>query len=427
MYREELLQTLRRQVKPAVGCTEPIAVALATANARKFVRGKPERILVVVSPNIYKNGFSVTIPGTDKTGNAYAAALAFAGGNPDLGLEVLKNCSKEDYERAEELLPLVEVRFDRDKTGVYVSATVETATDAVEAVITNKHDEVVRITHNDEIVFAAARCTESGASGVSGDDFDVTCLSLAELRREIGEIPPEELRFLLEGVTMNMAMAEEGLRLGAGLGIGRSFRELLREGVIEDSLLCKVRMVAAAATDARMGGVPLPVMSSAGSGNHGITAIVPLKVLADARELGEEVLVRGLAFSHLVTLYIKSFTGRLSPVCGCAVAAGTGAAAGMTWMLGGDDDAIAAAINMMLGNLAGLLCDGAKHDCALKIATSAGEALLAALLAVKGVAMSGKNGIVVSSAEESIRHLGRISTTGMKDTDEVILQIITGA
>jgi L-cysteine desulfidase len=134
-----------------------------------------------------------------------------------------------------------------------------------------------------------------------------------------------------------------------------------------------------------------------------------------------------MAFSHLVTLYIKSFTGRLSPVCGCAVAAGTGAAAGMTWMLGGDDDAIAAAINMMLGNSRGLLCDGAKHDCALKIATSAGEALLAALLAVKGVAMSGKNGIVVSSAEESIRHLGRISTTGMKDTDEVILQIITGA
>jgi L-cysteine desulfidase len=255
----------------------------------------------------------------------------------------------------------------------------------------------------------------------------VTYLSLAELRREIAEIPPEELRFLLEGVTMNMAMAAEGLRLGAGLGVGRSFQELLREGIIEDSLLCKVRMVAAAATDARMGGIPLPVMSSAGSGNHGITAVVPLKVLADARGLGEEILLRGLAFSHLVTLYIKNFTGRLSPVCGCAVAAGTGAAAGMTWMLDGDDDAIAAAINMMLGNLAGLLCDGAKHDCALKIATSAGEALLAALLAEKGVAMSGKNGIVVSSAEESIRHLGRISTTGMKDTDEVILQIITGA
>ena len=418
--KESLIEILKDQVKPANGCTEPIAVAIAVAKAKELIQGKLIAIDVVVSPSIYKNGFSVTIPGSTRTGNAYAAALAYVGGNYHYGLQVLKECKPQDYKLADKLVDKVNISFDERITCVYVLASVLTSNGQAWAMIKGSHDNIVASG------IGQYKRIESVAEQNGGMCYkhDISKMTIAELRHAVEKINKDALKFMLDGVDMNMTMAKIGLDQAPGLGIGKSIQTLIDSNVIGDSINNRVRMQAAAATDARMGGINLPIMSSAGSGNHGITVIVPLKIIADEYNLPEYKLIKALAFAHLVTYYVKIFTGRLSPVCGCAVAAGVGAAAGITMLLDGDDLAVDGAINSMIGNLAGILCDGAKHDCALKIATSANEATMAAIMAVRGTYMTKQNGIVVNSAEQSIRNLGSISVDGMVNADAAVLKVL---
>lgn len=418
--QKQIIDILRDQVKPANGCTEPIAVAIAVAKANERAKGRLININVIVSPSIYKNGFSVTIPGSTRVGNAYAAALAYAGGKAEYGLQVLKDCQSEDYAIADSIFERVTVNFDANISCVYVEATIITSEGESWAIVQGSHDNIVgfgtgeKPTLDSSILNGVNSCCKN----------DISQWSIAQLKAAVDSIEPKDLAFMLDGVKMNMAMAQIGLEQAPGLGIGRSIKELMADNVICDSITNRVRMQAAAATDARMGGINLPIMSSAGSGNHGITVIVPLKIIADEYGLEDDKLIKALAFAHLVTYYVKIFTGRLSPVCGCAVAAGVGAAAGITMLLGGDTQAIDGSINSMIGNLAGILCDGAKHDCALKIATSSSEATMAAIMAIKGVYMTEQNGIVVKSAEQSIRNLGSISIDGMSQADAAVLKVL---
>ena len=418
--KKELIKILKQQVKPAIGCTEPIAVALAVACAKKYIGGEMLGINILVSPSIFKNGFSVTIPGTTKTGNAYAAALSYICGDSDLGLEVLRDSTEEDYMEAEKILPLVNIKFDMHLEGVYVSADIETTEGVASAVISESHDNISLISVNGESVFEKEK-KESIAEEAT---LDIKEMTLVQLREEIEKFSYEDLKFMLDGVNMNLKMAEEGLANKSGLGIGNSINELIEKKIMDNSLANKSRMMSAAATDARMGGVNLPVMSSAGSGNHGITAIIPIKIVAEEYDIDDRRLVKAIAFSHLVTYYVKNFTGRLSPVCGCAIAAGVGAVAGITWMLGGDDKMIDGAINNMIGNLSGMLCDGAKHDCALKISTSASEAVVSSLIAMNGVIMKERNGIVFPEVEMSIQNLGSVCANGMTKIDGEILKVM---
>lgn len=417
--QRQFIEILRDQVKPANGCTEPIAVAIAVAKAAEQASGRLLSINVTVSPSIYKNGFSVTIPGSTRTGNAYAAALGYVAGKAEYGLQVLKDCKSEDYAIADSIFDRVNVSFDENITCVYVEAVVSTVEGKSWAVVQGSHDNIVNYGRGEpdttqQDVSAGSACSKA----------DISDWTIAQLKAAVDNMDTQALAFMLDGVDMNMAMAKIGLEQAPGLGIGKSIKELMETNIICDSITNRVRMQAAAATDARMGGINMPIMSSAGSGNHGITVIVPLKIIADEYGLDDEKLIKALAFAHLVTYYVKLFTGRLSPVCGCAVAAGVGAAAGITMLLGGDDKAIDGAINSMIGNLAGILCDGAKHDCALKIATSASEATMAAIMAIKGVYMTQQNGIVVKSAEQSIRNLGTISVDGMSQADAAVLKVL---
>lgn len=417
-----IIELLKQQVKPANGCTEPIAVALAVAKAREMVKGGVlKKISIIVSPSIYKNGFSVTIPGTKRTGNSYAAALGYVGGKTSYGLQVLKDCSKEHHLEAEEILDLIDISFDENISGVYVKATVETIIDSGWSIIATNHDNIVCFGKGKPTIRQLESCLIPNEV-TTEDDF--TTINISELRCAVEKIEPEKLKFLLTGVKMNMDMAKIGIEQAPGLGVGRSVKELIESKVLGESIINKIRMQAAAATDARMGGINLPVMSSAGSGNHGITVVIPLKMIAEEYKISDSKLVTALAFAHLVTYYVKLFIGRLSPICGCAVAAGVGVTAGIAQLLGGDDQAISGAINSMIGNLAGMLCDGAKHDCALKIATSASEATISAIMAIKGIYMRQKNGIVGVTAEQSIRNMGNISLYGMAQTDTAVLKVL---
>ncbi len=415
---ENLINILHAQVKPALGCTEPIAVALAVAKARESLAGELKELKVVVSPNIYKNGFHVTIPGTKKTGISFAAALSLLIGKSEFGLEVLKNAEKKDYIEADKLLKFIDLDYHDTDSQVYVYVKLSTDKGCSEVIIKEKHDNIISVKVNDKVIFK-----EESSQG-KNENYKISTIPIKKLITEIENIEVSGLRFLLAGVNMNKKIAYKGLSEKSGMGLGRGIKELIEEGVLTDSVVNKAKMLSAAAADARMGGIKMPVMSSAGSGNQGITAILPIYVVSDYYDLSEDKLVKALAISHLLTKYVKEYTGDLTPICGCAVAAGVGAVAGITWILGGTYKQINGAINNIIASLAGMICDGAKHSCALKIATSANEAVTLAHLALREKYLAKTNGIISKKAETTIENLGEICVRGMENMDKTILDIM---
>ena len=418
---DEWIAMLRDEVRPALGCTEPAAVAFTVAKARDFLGGQINRIRLSVSGNIYKNALAVTIPNTAEAGLQMAAALGLLCGDVDKGLQVFTGVGMEDVIKAKELLRkgAVDIRILKAE-GVYIEARVEGEHGWAEVVVSGGHTHVTRTLVNGNLVFRAS----DPLSLSRRKDRDLTDYSLEELIQAVEQFPLADIAFLQDGIDMNLAMAETGLALRAGLGVGAGLKDLMERGVLGSDLSNRTKMTVAAAADARMAGVDQPVMSTMGSGNQGIGAIVPVALVAREQKASSEQTLRALALSHLLTAYVKTFAGRLSTMCGCAVAAGVGAAAALTWLMGGTTEQVAGAVKNMIGNLAGMICDGAKGGCALKLSTSAGEAILAANLALTGVSISAKDGIIEVSVEETIRNLGRLSSSGMLCTEETILAIM---
>ena len=414
------IQFLKNQVRPALGCTEPVAVALGVAWAKQYSEGELISLNIEVSDAIYKNGFKVTIPGTTETGNRFAGAIAWVSGNPDLGLEVLRDVKEADYEVARALQEKVHINFDSAQHGVYIKVQAKTEKSEVICLILGEHDNVVSIIKDGKIVVSKVIEKEEAIQ----TNFVIADHSLKEIRQLMEELPKEDIHFLLDGAEMNYAMSVEGLDKGSGAGVGSRIKKLIDANLMENSIMNQVRMSTAAAADGRMGGVNMPVMSSAGSGNHGITATLPVYLLAHYLNKDDETLTRALGISHLVTSYIKAFTGRLSPICGCSIAAGAGAAAGNAWLLGGKDEEIGRAINYMIASLAGMICDGAKAGCASKIATSAEESVLAAYLAQSETEVGEIGGIVSKDPERTIRNLGSVSSSGLNGLDMAILNVL---
>ncbi len=424
---------LKQEVKPALGCTEPGAVALAVARACEELsdRGDIASVRVIVSGSIYKNGMAVGIPGTrGARGNAIAAALGAICGKAVNSLEVLKDSTGEDVKKAEQWVrdERATIYCDPDRSGVYVMATVFTPTHKSVCLIEGSHANIVKVALDGEVVFEASRekADEKGPANELPD-------TLAETLAAADQMDDEDEAFLLEGVAMNMAISDSGFKsqedcaacgeCAQGSRFGRSLRKFMDDGLLARDMAGEIRSVASAAADARMSGVLLPVMSSAGSGNHGITAILPVAILGEALEKSPREIAQALAVSHLATSYVKRSIGRLSPVCGCAVAAGSGAAAGMTSLMGGDVREIESAIGLMLANLAGMLCDGAKESCALKVGSAAAEAYLAANWALSGDVLA-PQGLVGETIEETVRNIGLINRDGMKTVDRLIIGIL---
>ena len=423
MDNRSLLSMLKKQVAPALGCTEPVSVAIAVSTAFLQVKGTVRRIDVTTSFNIYKNGLRVGIPGTRRTGIAFASALAVICGDPDLQLEVFRNVKDEHEKRADELLDkgIVHVSAAPGPDEFYVKVAVETDRGVGECVIQGSHTNIVEIKRDNTIIHTSATRKDADRADQPEDLF------LRDILRFAQTVKTSDVSFLIDGVRMNQEISSAGEAGDYCSGLGRKLHEMIRQGRLSDDLPNRIRAAAASACDARMAGLKRPVMSSAGSGNHGITAILPLALTSREYGKSDEELCRALAVSHLTTALVKRQIGKLSPICGCAVAAGTGAAAGLVWLMGGrTEEVVEDAVNNMIGCLGGMFCDGAKGGCSYKVATAAVEAYYQALAALDGASISAGDGLIGRTATRSIENLAKVSRTAMGDVDACIVEILSG-
>jgi L-cysteine desulfidase len=431
-----LKEFLRSEVRPAYGCTEPVAVALAVSRAREELelhctqlsQDDIRSVIVDVSDSIYKNGAGVGIPGTGGArGNAIAAALGAIVGNSDYGLQVLQDVRPDHARMAREWVMDGRSKVTRNphETGLYIKSTVSTDAHHAHCVIRNEHTNIAELAVDGSIITSGAcdqRASNSPVSDIVGQMVYPDLLGLAD------GMDDEDQKHLLEGVRLCRRMAEYGLgRLDGsdqGMGIGSGIADLVKAKAVGSDLSYAIRMFCCAASDARMAGAPLPVMSSAGSGNHGITAILPVAMVGESLGKSECEIARSLAVSHLSTSFIKGRLGRLSPVCGCVVAAASGAAAGIVHIMGGDIATMILSMQTVLAGTAGMVCDGGKETCSLKVGIGATEAYIAALLAMQGRGVNKALGVVGSSFEETIDNIACLNNQGMKDVDKVIIDVL---
>lgn len=430
----EIIGLIHREVKPALGCTEPVAVALAVAKAAELLEGRcPDcgirkdsslHIEVDVSGNILKNGMGVGIPGTGMIGLRIAAALGAACGNASYGLEVLKDLSDDAVADARKLVDEGHVCISIAKTchKLYVKATVEACGHSACAVIEDMHDRIVETS-----VDGATECARHGNhdTGAQSEDERDTLdyhLTVKEICEFAENVAFEDIRFILEDRTLNLALAEEGLRGDYGLKVGKTILSNTEE-VFGNDFLTYAMAMTAAASDARMAGCTLPAMSNSGSGNQGITVSMPVIAFALKHGTRDEDLARALILSNLIAIHIKGYLGRLSALCGCVVAS-TGSSCGLVWLKGGRYPEICAAIKNMVGNITGMVCDGAKVGCAMKVASGVSSSIQSAVLALKGICVCETDGIIDRDIEKTISNLGSIGSSGMEIADNLIQKIM---
>ena len=437
----QIIDIIHREVKPALGCTEPIAVALAVAKAVEIITencpcaegwrlGADFRLDVAVSANILKNGMGVGIPGTGMVGLAVAAALGAVCGDSSRGLEVLAALDAAAVARAKELVDRGRVRISVAPTErlLYVKATVSVcgadhlfASAEVDphayAVIEDDHDRIVETSFADRILMSS-----EAAAAIADHTADDDALSVREILSFAETAAFEDISFILDDRRLNLALAREGLRGDYGLRVGKAIRENQAE-VFGDDFMSFAMGLTAAASDARMAGSTLPAMSNSGSGNQGITVSMPVIAYAMKYGVPDEQLARALILSNLVAIHIKSFLGKLSALCGCVVAS-TGSACGIVWLQGGGYEQICSAIKNMTGNITGMVCDGAKVGCAMKVASGVSCAVQSAVLAMRGTCIPSTDGIIDDDVEKTIRNLGALGSAGMKTADKMILDIM---
>lgn len=418
--RQSILALLRKEVVPALGCTEPIAVALAAARAAESLGQVPERLYVEVSPNLLKNGMGVVVPGTGECGLGVAAAAGALAGRSALGLECLRDL---DPQRARQACAMaagdaVKLALPDNDILLYCAVTAYAGESSARAELRDSHDNITRVWKDGALIFG--RDTDDAAHGQGDAPWP---LSLARVYDFAVHAPLEELSFILEAARMNRSVAEEGLRREYGLGVGRSMDDRIHRNILSDDMATFAIKLTAAAADARMAGVQMAVMSNSGSGNQGITCTMPVVACAVRLGKSDEELVRALIASHLTSIHIKHHLGRLSAHCG-AMVAGTAAACGIVLLLGGGLPEMERTIRNMVGDMAGMICDGAKSSCALKVASAVTAGLQAVMLAMDGKSVPGREGIVDDDIEACIANLGRLGSSGMREADKVILDIM---
>lgn len=426
--RTNLIDILKAEVKPAVGCTEPVAVALACAKAKELLGEEVVKNKILVSPNVYKNAMCVGIPGTDRLGLKIAVAMGLVGGKSEDGLTLLEGLTEEQVRESERYVDTTPISIEPldTKEKVVIDVTLEGENNKSRVIIKTKHDNFVFIQQNDLVLLdqVDGYVEKDEVQTEEKKENIMDNITIQEIVTNIENMDLEDIKFLLDGIEMNMDMAKYGLENKIGIGVGRGIKESIEEGLLGDGIMTKAMLLTAAASDARMGGAKLPVMSSNGSGNHGLTAILPIVAYAQKYPQSDEKMAKALAISHLITAYVKNFTGRLSAVCGCGVAASTGASAGISWLMDGNINHIYGAIENMIADLSGMICDGAKAGCALKLSSAASAAVQSAVIAKQGYSVPALNGIVGTRVEESIQNLGRVSDKGMQITDEIILNVM---
>ena len=417
---EQIVEILRQEVVPALGCTEPVACALACARCKEELGGRiPEHIAVWVSGNIYKNGMGVGIPGTGMTGLPIAAALGAVCGKTAYGLEVLKRVSEcDNLLIANKLLDkkIVDIHLKEDAPDkLYVEAVCKSGNDTVKTVIIGGHTNIVLVEKNGETLYHKEFTPRSiKKKGVE--------LSIARIWEFIHQIDESKIEFILEGAEMNKAISDDGLSGAYGLQIGKTLKENIDKGLLVNDFLNYALIRTTAASDARMDGCEKPVMTNSGSGNQGITVYLPVVAAVEHLNYSREQLIRSLALSNLIATHIHSYIGHLSALCAILIAA-TGSASAITYLMGGTYEQVENTIKTMCSNLTGMVCDGAKQGCALKVYSGVSAAVQAALLSMQGIKVH-NDGIIEEDIEQTIRNIGTIATSGMDQTDQTILNIM---
>ncbi len=417
-----IVALLKRDCVPALGCTEPTAVALAAAKAREVLNREPESLEILASGNIIKNGMGVGIPGTGAIGLHVAAALGALAGKPDRELEVLEGITGEDIRKSLAMVEAkrVTVLIADTPEKLHIEAVCRSENDSARVVISGGHTNIVLVERNGDALFQKLAVSPAA----SEEEDAAPSLTIRKICTFSNEASFEDIRFILEGAKMNSAIADEGMRGEWGLQVGKKVREHVEKGYYPSGLLSEVVSFTAAGVDARMAGADLPAMSNSGSGNQGITVMLPVVKAAERLGKSEEELARALVLANLVAIHIKQHLGVLSALCG-VVSASTGASCGITRLLGGGTREISCAVKNMIANISGMICDGAKPGCALKVSTGAAAAVESALLAADGIEVSRHDGIIDNDIEKTIANLGELGTRGMNETDRVILGIMT--
>ena len=420
--REQIIALIKREVVPAVGCTEPMAVALCVSRATEALGCRPEKITVLLSANILKNAMGVGIPGTGMIGLPIAIALGAIIGKSEYQLEVLKDVTPEAIEQGKQYIDEGRINIqlkqgDCDK--LYVEILCEGGGHHSTAIISGSHTRFVRVTRDDEVLL-----DQQGGKSCDGNEGDIA-LNLRLVYDFAMQAPLDEISFILETRDYNLKAAQESIKGNYGHCLGKTMERPLSHGIFGNTIFSRILSKTALATDARMGGALIPVMSNSGSGNQGICATNPVAVYAMENENTEEELIRALTLSHLTAIYIKQSLGKLSALCGCVVAS-IGSSCGITYLMGGSFERICSAVKNMIANLTGMICDGAKPSCALKIASGVSTALLSAVLAMEGRHVTSAEGIIDDDVDRSIRNLTIIGADAMCTTDQMVLDIMTG-
>jgi len=422
--RERILALVHKEVVPAIGCTEPMAVALCTAKAVEKLGCRPEKIEALLSANILKNAMGVGIPGTGMTGLPIAIALGALIGKSEYQLEVLRDMTPEALEEGRCFIDEDRISIGLKKgisEKLYIEIIAKAGKREETAVIAGGHTRFVYVEPQPLSDAKLAALLPKEGKPAESDDI---ALNLKLVYDYATTAPLDEIRFILETKEYNMKAAQEAIKGNYGHNLGKSIDRPLAKGILGDSIYSHMIARTAAACDARMGGAMIPVMSNSGSGNQGICATNPVCVFAEENENTEEELIRALTLSHLTAIYIKQSLGRLSALCGCVVAS-TGSSVGVTYLMGGDFARCCAAVKNMVANLTGMICDGAKPSCALKLTSGVSTAVLSALLAMEGKCVSSQEGIVDDCVDRTIHNLTAIGADAMCITDEMVLGIMT--
>lgn len=421
MEKNKISAIIEKELVIALGCTEPVAIALAAATAKSYAKGQIKEICVKASGNIIKNAKSVGIPGMTSTGINFAAALGAVAGNPNKQLEVLNGLNFEDELSALKLIEEGKVTSGQADTPkrLYIEVILKTDRHTSKVVISDNHSNITLIEVDGKVVYQGG-CENIG---IQSDEEELITLTIDEIYDWVQNVDISYLSLVKKSIELNRIIGREGLSGEYGLKVGKTIKENVIKGILSDDIATAAMSLAAAGSDARMSGSTLPVMANTGSGNQGIAVTLPVVAVAEKLQVSEEKMIRAVALSHLITIHIKSKFGRLSALCG-VTAAGMGASGAIVYLLDGHLQQIKAAIQNTIGNVSGMICDGAKAGCAMKVSTCSNVAVQSALLALNNQEIKSTDGFIHDDVEKSIESFCKLGNEGTRHTDELILKLM---
>ncbi|GEN81795.1 UPF0597 protein [Sporosarcina luteola] len=421
MTKDKFHKLIEKELVVALGCTEPVAIALAAATAKSYVSGDIQELVVKASGNIIKNAKSVGIPGMSGKGLDFSAAIGAVAGNPDKKLELLEGLTAEDERKAFALIEAGKVKASQANTAklLYIEVIIQTETQTSRVIIADNHSNIVLIEVDGKPI-ARGGCENISAQSGMEESSELT---IDEIYDWVLQVDVDELPLVKRSIELNRAIGLEGLSGNYGLNVGRTIKANVERGILSDDITTAAMSLAAAGSDARMAGSTMPVIANTGSGNQGIAVTLPVVGVAEKLQVSEEKMIRAVALSHLVTIHIKSKFGRLSALCGVTTA-GMGASAAIVYLLDGTLQQVKAAVKNTIGNVSGMICDGAKAGCAMKVSTCSNVAVQSAILALNDQEIQSTDGFIHDDVEKSIEAFCTLGNEGTRQTDEWILKLM---